>query len=294
MLDNLEPTAGGNLFNLQPCINDIEYINSSIVQYDEVLKAVKDKQIIFNSASISSHSLSMKEPRKNIDINAIGVLNILEALKECRSEASFVHIGTTTQCGSLIYEPADENHPEFPTDVYSANKVVGEKYVLLYSRAYDLNTCVIRLPNTFGPRAAIHSSKFTFNNYFIGLAMQGKDITVFKPGEQLRNVIYVEDAVAALILAAESTQLSKGETFLAVSEDHYTVRELATKTCSSMGGKLNLIAWPKDLQNIEIGNARFSNKKIKSVLGWTPKIKLEEGLELTKNYFSHCLEHYLQ
>tara|TARA_B100002003_G_C13888605_1_gene433461 strand:+ start:164 stop:544 length:381 start_codon:yes stop_codon:yes gene_type:complete len=122
--------------------------------------------------------------------------------------------------------------------------------------------------------------------------MQGKDITVFKPGEQLRNVIYIEDAILALILAAESTQSSKGETFLAVSDDHYSVKELATKTCSSMGGKLNLIDWPKDLKNIEIGNARFSNKKIKSVLGWTPKIKLEEGLELTKNYFSHCLEHY--
>jgi UDP-glucose 4-epimerase len=234
----------------------------------------------------------MKEPRKNLDVNVIGVLNILEALKECRSEASFVHVGTTTQFGSLIYEPADENHPESPTDIYSANKVAGEKYVLLYSNSYDLNTCVVRLPNTFGPRAAIHSSNFTFNNYFIGLALQGKDITVFKPGEQLRNVIYVEDAVAALILAAESTQSSKGETFLAVSDDHYTVRELAIKTCSSMGGKLNLIDWPKNLKNIEIGNARFSNKKIKSVLGWTPKIKLAEGLELTKNYFSDCLEHY--
>ena len=122
--------------------------------------------------------------------------------------------------------------------------------------------------------------------------MQGKDITVFKPGEQLRNVIYIEDAILALILAAESTQSSKGETFLAVSDDHYSVKELATKTCSSMGGKVNLINWPEDLKNIEIGNAKFSNKKIKSVLGWAPKIKLEEGLELTKNYFSNCLEHY--
>ena len=235
----------------------------------------------------------MKEPRKNIDVNMIGVLNILEALKTCRSGASFVHIGTTTQYGSLIYEPADENHPEFPTDIYSANKVVGEKYVLLYSRAYDLNTCVVRLPNTFGPRAAIHSPLYTFNNYFIGLALQGKDITVFKPGEQMRNVIYIEDAVAALMLAAESIQLSKAETFLAVGDHHYSVRELATKTCSSMGGKLNLIDWPEGLKNIEIGNARFSNKKIKSVLGWTPKIQLEEGLELTKNYFHNYLEHYL-
>ena len=259
-----------------------------------MLKVVKDKQIIFNSASISSHSLSMKEPRKNFDVNAIGVLNILEALRECRSEASFVHIGTTTQFGSLIYEPADENHPEFPTDIYSANKVVGEKYVLLYAKAYDLNNCVIRLPNTFGPRAAIHNPNFTFNNYFIGLALQGKDITVFKPGELLRNVIYIEDAVTALVLAAESTQLSKGETFLAVGDHHYSVKELATETCSSMGGKLNLIDWPEGLKKIEVGNVKFTNKKIKSILGWAPKIQLKEGLELTKNYFSHCLERYLQ
>ena len=57
-----------------------------------------------------------------------------------------------------------------------------------------------------------------------------------------------------LSLAAESMQSSKRETFLAVSDDHYSVKELATKTCSSMGGKLNLIDWPKDLKNILIGD----------------------------------------
>ena len=234
----------------------------------------------------------MKEPWQNLEINSIGVLNILEALKNYNSEATFVHLSTTTQFGSLIYEPADEFHSEFPTDVYSANKMVGEKYVLLYSKAYGLKASVVRLPNTYGPRAAIHSSSFTFNNYFIGLALQNKEITVFKPGDQLRNVLYVDDAIEALILAAESDS-SQGETFLAVSDEHYSVKELAERTCSVLGGSVVMVDWPENLKNIEVGNAKFTNQKIKSVLKWSPKIELSEGLRLTQEYFSKNLKNYL-
>ncbi|HAE75928.1 MAG TPA: hypothetical protein DCG52_06005, partial [Alphaproteobacteria bacterium] len=69
------------------------------------------------------------------------------------------------------------------------------KYVLIYCQAYNLRGTVVRLSNVFGPRASIHSPEFTFNNFFIGLALQNKNITVFGQGTQMRNVTYIDDAV---------------------------------------------------------------------------------------------------
>jgi len=144
----------------------------------------------------------MREPWIDLDVNSRGVINLLEAVRRFRKEAIFVHVGTSTQLGRLEYQPADELHPEFPADIYSANKSVSEKYVLIYANAYKLKCGVIRLSNVFGPRASIHSPSFTFNNYFVGLALQDKPITVFGDGQQKRNVIYVKDAVAGLIQAS--------------------------------------------------------------------------------------------
>ena len=203
----------------------------------------------------------MREPERNLDVNSRGMINLLEALKKVNPEASLVQVGTTTQFGPLHYQPADEHHPEFPTDIYSANKSVSEKYVLIYARAFNLNASVVRLPNTYGPRAAIHSPEFTFNNYFIGLALQ-KKITVFNPGNQIRNVLYVDDAVEALLFAAQADN-SAGETFIAASDEYFSVKEVAEKTCALLGGSVDMVDWPKDRKATEVGDMIFSNKKIK-------------------------------
>ena len=292
ILDNNDPKSGSNIFNIKSIESDIELIKKDITNYGDTLVTLKNKDIVFNCAASTSHALSMKEPWLNLKTNNLGVLNLLEGLRELNSEASLVHVGTTTQIGALHYNPADEFHPEFPRDIYSANKVLGEKYVLLYSRAYGLRGCVVRLPNVYGPRAAIHSPDFTFNNFFIGLALLNKDINVYKPGNQLRNCIYIEDAVNALLLASQ-THKSNGESFIAAGDFHYSVLEIAKKTVSEIGGKVSLIDWPKNFKSIEVGDAVFTNKKIKSLLGWEPSISLVDGLKKTKEYYSKYLENYL-
>ena len=291
--DNLDPNSGGNLFNVEPFKKDFEAVIGNIINYDHLIQVVMDKDIIINCAASTSHPYSMREPWLNLDVNSRGVINILEAIRRVNSGVKFVHIGTTTQLGPLHYQPADEHHPEFPTDIYSANKMVAEKYVLLYAKAYSLNASVIRLPNMFGPRAAIHSPEFTFNNYFIGLALQNKSITVYKPGTQLRNVLYVDDAVDALIAAAEAENAS-GETFFAVGDKHYSVKDIAEQTCLIMGGSVQLIDWPKGRKAIEIGDAVISNAKIKRKLGWVPKIGFEDGLKATFDYYKNKLDKYLK
>ena len=199
--DCLNPRSGGNLYNIHDVKDSVELCCHDIADFDRVCQHIINKDIIFNCAASTSHPFSMREPWLDLDVNSRAVIDLLEAARRFNRDIRFIHLGTTTQLGRLQYHPADEKHPEFPTDIYSANKSVSEKYVLIYANAYKLRATAIRLSNVFGPRACIHSSEFTFNNFFIGLALQNKEITVFGDGKQMRNVIYVEDVVSSLILA---------------------------------------------------------------------------------------------
>ena len=186
-----------------------------------------------------------------------------------------------------------KNILNFPTDIYSANKSVSEKYAIIYSKAYGMDISVIRLSNVYGPRACINSADFTFNNYFIGLSLQNKEITIFGDGKQLRNFIYVDDAISALIMASQSEK-TRGEVFFAVGDEHCSVAEIAQKIIKVFEmGSLKFIAWPPERKATEIGDAIISNGKIKKILSWKPEFNLSSGLAETKAYFIKNLEFYL-
>jgi UDP-glucose 4-epimerase len=292
--DCLDTNSGGNLFNVSTIMRQVEIIRSDILNFNDVCSVIGDKDVIFNCAASTSHPFSMREPWANTDVNSKGVINLLEAVRRFNRQVKFVHVGTTTQLGRLHYKPADEKHPEFPNDMYSASKSVSEKYVLIYGQAYDISVTVVRLPNVFGPRAAIHSPDFTFNNFFIGVALQGREITVFGTGEQLRNVLYVDDAVSALMTASQ-VEATNGEVFLAVGDEHYSVARIAEETVRHIGsGGVRYVPWPHERKVTEMGDAVFSNRKFKAVTAWSPRTSLEQGLSKTGAFYRSCAQEYLR
>lgn len=294
IFDNLDINSGGNLSNILGFESHIKLSMCDLMNYPAIIDSVRGKDFIFNCAASTSHLLSMREPRHNLDSNVGGVINLLEAIRLHNSGAVFIQLGTTTQLGVLKDTPATEAHAEFPLDIYSANKSLAEKYTLIYSNTYSLNNSVVRLPNIFGPKAAIHSPEFTFNNYFMGLALKGENIKVFGGGAQLRNVLYVDDAVDAIMLAAINEN-SIGEVFTAAHDEHWSVLEIAEMTMARMGrGHVECIEWPNTNKLIDVGSVVLSGKKIKDCLGWTPKIKIDEGLIKSKNFYDKHLSLYLK
>ena len=120
-------------------------------------------------------------------------------------------------------------------------------------------------------------------NYFVGLGLEGKDLPVFGDGAQMRNISYVGDVVAAL-LAAAASDASDGQAFFAVSDQQYSVREIADAIAAHIGGQVRSVPWPKERAAIEIGDAIISNAKIARVLGWRPACDLKTGLEQTRAF----------
>lgn len=291
--DCLDPHGGGNIYNVFDIKDSIKFVFSDILHFDQICSHIVDKDIVFNCAASTSHPFSMKEPLLDIDVNIKGPIHLLEAARRFNRDVRFIHLGTTTQIGRIYYNPMDEKHPEFPMDIYSANKSASEKYVLIYSNAYQIPATVVRLPNVFGPRATIHSSEFNFVNYFIGLGLQNKIMPIFGEGKQLRNVLYIDDCVSALIMASCSDE-ANGKVLFAVDDKHHSVAEIARLIAKYIGGTAKTIEWPEDRKAIEVGNAIISNKKIKDILKWKPKYDFREGLFKTKEYFRPCLKKYLK
>lgn len=290
--DCLDPKSGGNLYNVEGTASDVTIIRNDIRNFEGVCAALVGQDIVFHCAAYTSHPNSMKEPLIDIAVNCQGTINLLEAARRFNPSVKIVHVGTSTQIGHMVHEVIDELHPEFPVDIYSANKSAAEKYVLIYGHAYGVRTTVVRLSNVYGPRSNIISPDFGFMNFFIGLALQGHDLNVYGEGDQKRSVNYIDDAVAALLLAATHDE-ADGQVFFTGSPTYHTVAEIAAAIAATLGGRLQFVPWPTDREAIEIGDAVISTDKIKRVLNWQPRTSLTAGLSQTRDYFVPRLAKYI-
>jgi UDP-glucose 4-epimerase len=292
LYDCLDPNSGGNPANIAEIREDVRILRDDIRNQEGLCGAVPGHDIVFHCAAYTSHPHSMKEPHVDVDVNCKGTLNLLEALRRFNPGARLVHVGTSTQTGPMLRDPIDENHPEFPSDIYSANKSVSEKYVLVYGRAYGLRATVVRLSNTYGPRSNIRNPDLGFMNYFVGLALQGRELRVFGDGGQARTVVYVADAVDSLIRAAVSPR-AEGRVYFAAGNERRTVAEIARGIAEVMGGTVRFVDWPANRGAIEIGDALIDSRRIREELGASFPTNLGDGLARTREYFAPRLGMYL-
>ena len=151
VLDSLEPELHATTAHLQPVWERITFIRGSMGDEPLVADAVQGQDVIINLAAQTSHPRSLQNPLLDAEINCLGNLKFLEAVRLLNRKAVVVYASSSTVIGRAVGDLVDEDHVERPLDIYSANKGVAEKYYRIYNRVHDLKTIVLRFANLYGP-----------------------------------------------------------------------------------------------------------------------------------------------
>jgi UDP-glucose 4-epimerase len=192
------------------------------------------------------------------------------------------------------YLPVDERHSLSPVDVNGINKMAGEWYHLVYHSVHGIRSTVLRLTNTYGPHMRIRDARQTFLGIWIRRIIEGEPILIFGDGKQVRDFNYVDDVIDALLLAAENDD-ANGMIYNMGSDDPITLKNTAELMIKLNGsGSYKLVPFPEDRKAIDIGDYYGDYRKIRSRLGWKPRIPLEEGLGRTLEFYQKYSHKYLE
>lgn len=287
-----------NIKNIKSIQDKVKLIFADITDKSILDKAVLDKDIIFHLAGQTSGITSMEQPIMDIDINLIGTMNLLEACREYSPATKIVFTGTATQLGRPRSLPINEEMKDSPLNIYAANKLIAEKYLRIYHKAYGLDTTSIRLPTIYGERQQLTSPRFGITNFFIGRILRNEVINVYNGGKFIRDYLHISDVISALILSAQKKE-STGETFL-IGTNKKTffidmVKEVVNATEEVFGkkGTIQFVEFPKEHKKADSGDILVDYSKIKKLLGWEPKITLKEGIRKTVKFYECCYKDYL-
>lgn len=282
VMDSLDPHLHATTKNLQQVWPKIHFVRGDMRDETLLAEIVQGQDVIFNCAAQTSHPLSIQYPLLDADINCLGNLKLLEAVRLLNKDAVIIYTSSSTVVGKAISEVVDEDHPERPLEIYSANKGVAEKYYRIYHTIHGLGTVVLRFANLYGPYGKGYP-EFGFINYFIHLAWTNQEIEIFGTGDQTRNVMYVDDATEVLWRAAQNHRLI-GQTYFATGSEHLAVGEIAeTIVRVFQRGKVTHIEWPDERRRIEIERVKFSSARLRAVMGWQARYDFASGLQRTKS-----------
>ena len=283
LVDSMLPAYGATLDNIEP-IRDRATVNFSDVRDRHSMRyLVRGHDVIFSLAGQVSHSESMTDPMTDLEINCRSQLSLLECCREGNPEARVVFASTRQIYGRPRSLPVDESHPLDPVDVNGINKLAGELYYTLYHRVHGIPTVNLRLTNTYGPRMDLASTKKGFVGIFIRLALEGKPIRIYGDGEQRRDFNYVDDAVDALLLAAERDDVV-GESYNLGDPDPISLNAFVERLTTLAPCAVEHVPFPADAEAIDIGDYYGDFSRFESATGWRPRVGLDEGLRRTLAY----------
>ncbi len=243
------------------------------------LKAVKDQEVIFHLAARPFIPLCYTRPKEFFEVNSLGTLNLM--LAALREEPEFiVNVSSSEIYGTAEYVPMDEKHPKNPHSTYAVSKLAADRLCFTLHKEHSLPVCLIRPFNTYGPRET--------HPYIIPeIISQFAKSNVIECGnlEPTRDFTYIEDTVRAIILAGRRKE-AIGEVINVGSGREIKMRDLVHLIAELMNVKNPKIMEKKSrIRPFDVNRLLADNAKAKEILGWEPKVSLEEGLKKTVDWY---------
>lgn len=277
VLDNF---STGKRHYLFPIRDRVELIEGDIRYLNVVQEATQGVDYVIHMAALPSVPRSIRTPIESNDVNVSGTLNVLIAARDLGVKR-VVYGASSSAYGNTEVLPKSEEMAALPLSPYAVNKFAGELYCRVFHQVYGLETVALRYFNVFGPRQDPMSQYSAVIPKFIGAALAGQAPTIFGDGEQSRDFTFVENVVEANLLACKAAGAS-GETINIACGQRATLNELAALIGRIVGTEAKPVYQPQRTGDVRHSLADI--RKAERLLGYRPKVGLEEGLRRTVDW----------
>jgi dTDP-glucose 4,6-dehydratase len=264
----------GHLFKLE----NFEFYHHDISKFIHVPGAIK---YILHFASPASPIDYLKIPIQTLKVGSLGTHNCLGLAK---TKGARILVASTSEIyGDPLVHPQNEEYwgnvnPVGPRGVYDEAKRFQEAITMAYHNFHGIETRIVRIFNTYGPRMRLNDGRAL--PAFIGQALRGEDLTVFGDGSQTRSFCYVDDLVEGiyrLLMSGYHLPVNIG------NPDEISLKKFAEEIISLTGTSQKIVYKPLPVDDPK--QRQPDIKKAKEILGWQPEVKRKEGLKITYEYF---------
>jgi UDP-glucose 4-epimerase len=276
VIDNFSTGRRNNLGN---SINKVKIVEGDVGEAGEWMKEFFDISWVFHLAALADIVPSIKDPNAYFRSNVNGTFNVVQASTQFKVDR-FIYAASSSSYGIPDQVPTTETAKICPQYPYALTKHMGEEVVMHWAKVYALRSLSLRFFNVYGPRARTSGTYGAVFGVFLAQKLANKPFTVVGDGEQTRDFTYVSDVVRALICAAESDR----------SQRVYNVGSGATVSVNRLvkllgGEKVHIPKRPGE------PDSTFADiSRIRSELGWSSKVTLEEGVSHLLNDIEYWRE----
>src|SRR5438552_3002363 len=278
---DIDNFSTGKHANVEPFEDDIEVIEADIAEAKNLTQFLRGADYVMNQAAKPSVPKSSIDPVKSHNANVNGTLRLLVASREAGVKR-VVYASSSSLYGDSPTLPKHEGMTPNPLSPYGAQKLFGEMYCQVFTRAYGLETVSLRYFNVFGPRQDATSQYSGVLALFIPAVLQGKKPTIYGDGLQSRDFTYVKNVAEANLIACRAAGVA-GEVFNVACGDRITVNSMLQQINTVTGKDITPIyAEPR---SGDIKHSQADITRAKADLGYQPKVSFAEGLRNTIEWY---------
>ena len=264
--------------HLDETIRKLEFVEADLRQASRMAELVQDTDVIFNLAGRSGAVASNESPLDDLGNNCGAHLTLLEACRHHNPRVKIVFPSSRLVYSPEQHLPVPETATTNPVSLYGVHKLAVEKYHLLYAHLYGLNVVILRITNPFGPHQRAGQNRYGIINWFIQTALAGGTLPIYGDGRQLRDYIYIDDVVKAMMLAGLS-ETANNRVFNIGSGSGVRLIDAAQMIVRlANSGAVRHLEWPGAVKKAETGDFVADIGSITDALGWRPAASLEDGL----------------
>ena len=279
VIDNL---VAGKEENLADIKNKITFHKETIA--NNIKPILKDVDIVFHLAALPRVQFSIHNPIESHEININGSFNLLKLCSDAGVKR-FIFSSSSSIYGNQETLPLRETMKPNPMSPYALHKLTIEHYCKLFHELYGLKTISLRYFNVYGPKQDPSGDYAILIPRFINMISKDSPPTIRGDGDQTRDFTFVDDVISANLAAASSRNKKIfGEAFNIGAGNNISVNEITEKLLKHLNSNLKPIYVSPV---IEPKDTLADVSKAKSLLGWQPKIKIDEGLKKTVEYYAN-------